>query len=204
MVLFKSLQGHLAQRIVLNSALLQFDNFLRDKQRGWVVYQTQPRRLANALQRERHFAGWVQAQRVDRRKDWQPTVTLCLPGRSITHSTKVQQSKCCLRTDEIECDKHRCPHRPSQPSYGSTRFAVAGSPARREPPIIMPAKNTATTVKAVAPSFRREGAGPRSCLSKSSQSRRSMENLLSRKCPHGKPGETASVPVCLHWLSFKN
>jgi hypothetical protein len=70
------------------------------------------------------------------------------------------------------------------------------SGANKMPPMIMPEKNTATTVKTGRPSFRREGSDPCSCLSKSSQSRRSMENLLYRKSPHENPEKGPAFPVC--------
>ena len=56
-------------------------------------------------------------------------------------------------------------------------------------------EKSAATVKTGTPSFRREGSDPCSCLSKSSQSRRSMENLLYRKHPHENPEKGPAFPV---------
>jgi hypothetical protein len=78
---------------------------------------------------------------------------------------------------------------------------VAG--ANKMPPMIMPEKNTAATVKTGTPSFRREGSDPCSCLSKSSQSRRSMENLLYRKSPHENPEKGPAFPVSPRIGCFK-
>src|SRR6478735_5468489 len=75
--------------------------------------------------------------------------------------------------------------------------------ANRTPPRVMPAKKIATTVKNIPPLFRREGLGPRSCLSKSSQSRWSMEDLLYGKCPTENAHKRPAFRFCRLVATFE-
>jgi hypothetical protein len=61
----------------------------------------------------------------------------------------------------------------------------------------------ATTVKNIPPLFRREGLGPRSCLSKSSQSRWSMEDLLYGKCPPENAHKRPAFRFCRLVATFE-
>jgi len=63
------------------------------------------------------------------------------------------------------------------------------------PPNAIPVKNTATTIQIVKLSFRREKLDPRSCLSKSSQSRSSMEISFAGKCPKKNPEKGLAFPL---------
>ena len=64
-------------------------------------------------------------------------------------------------------------------------------------------EKNATTVKNIPPLFRREGFSPRSCLSKSSQSRWSIEGLLYRKCPHENAHKRPAFRFCRVVATFE-